>query len=84
MAIARALVTGPEAVFADEPTGAVDTDTGRRLVELLTGLASRTGTGMVVVTHDADVAARCHRAVVLRDGRTDPVAVPTVVAGGPR
>jgi len=84
VAIARALVTGPEAVFADEPTGAVDTDTGRRLVELLTGLAARTGTGMVVVTHDADVAARCHRAVVLRDGRTDPVAVPTVVTGGPR
>ncbi|TWF78005.1 putative ABC transport system ATP-binding protein [Pseudonocardia hierapolitana] len=84
VAIARALVTGPEVVFADEPTGALDTDTGRTLIDLLTGLAARTGTGLVVVTHDADVAARCHRVIVLRDGRTDPVPVPAVGFGGPR
>jgi putative ABC transport system ATP-binding protein len=84
VAIARALVTQPEVVFADEPTGALDTDTGRTLIDLLTGLAARTGTGLVVVTHDADVAARCHRVVVLRDGRTDPVAAPAVATGGLR
>jgi putative ABC transport system ATP-binding protein len=61
VAIARALVTEPEVVFADEPTGALDTETGLRLVELLTGLAARTATALVIVTHDADVAARCHR-----------------------
>ena len=72
VAIARALVTAPEVVFADEPTGALDTETGQRLMELLTGLAARTGTGLVVVTHDAEVAARCHRTVTIRDGRTAP------------
>ena len=84
VAVARALVTEPEVVFADEPTGAVDTETGRMLIDLLTGLAARTGAGVVVVTHDADVAARCHRGIVLRDGRTDPVDAPTVATGGPR
>jgi putative ABC transport system ATP-binding protein len=84
VAIARALVTEPEVVFADEPTGALDSETGRRLMELLVGLAARTGTGFVVVTHDVDVAARCHRSVVLRDGRTDQAGVPTVALGGPR
>jgi putative ABC transport system ATP-binding protein len=72
VAIARALVSAPEVVFADEPTGALDTETGQRLMELLTGLAARTGTGLVVVTHDAEVAARCHRTVTIRDGRTAP------------
>jgi putative ABC transport system ATP-binding protein len=70
VAIARAMVTEPEVVFADEPTGALDTDTGHRMMELLTALAGRTGAGLVVVTHDAEVAARCHRTVALRDGRT--------------
>jgi putative ABC transport system ATP-binding protein len=84
VAIARALVTEPDVVFADEPTGALDTDTGRRLIDLLTGLAARTGVGLVIVTHDADVAARCHRVIVLRDGRTDPAGVPAVAPGGPR
>ncbi|MHA6624223.1 ABC transporter ATP-binding protein [Pseudonocardia sichuanensis] len=77
VAIARALVTEPEVVFADEPTGALDSETGRRLMELLVALAARTGAALVVVTHDADVAARCHRTVVLRDGHTGAARVPT-------
>ncbi|WP_219419070.1 ABC transporter ATP-binding protein [Pseudonocardia nigra] len=75
VAIARALVTEPEVVFADEPTGALDSATGQRIMELLAGLATRTGTGVVVVTHDAEVADRCHRVVGIRDGRTAPVGV---------
>ena len=74
VAIARALVTEPQVVFADEPTGALDTDTGDRMMELLTALVGRTGAGLVVVTHDAAVAARCHRTVTLRDGRTAPAS----------
>jgi putative ABC transport system ATP-binding protein len=72
VAIARALVTEPQVVFADEPTGALDTETGNRMMEVLAALVARTGAGLVVVTHDAEVAARCHRTVVLRDGRTAP------------
>jgi putative ABC transport system ATP-binding protein len=75
VAIARALVSAPEVVFADEPTGALDSETGQRLMELLVGLAARTGTGLVVVTHDAEVAARCDRTVTIRDGHTAPVGV---------
>jgi putative ABC transport system ATP-binding protein len=69
VAIARALVTAPQVVFADEPTGALDTGTGQQVMRLLVDLARRTGTGLVVVTHDAEVAARCDRTVALRDGR---------------
>ena len=76
VAIARALVTEPAVVFADEPTGALDSTTGDQVIGLLTALAVRTGTALVVVTHDADVAARCHRTVSLRDGRVvEPAGV---------
>jgi putative ABC transport system ATP-binding protein len=76
VAIARALVAEPAVVFADEPTGALDSATGRRVVELLCGLAVRTGTALVVVTHAPDVAAACHRSVALRDGRVVRAEVP--------
>ena len=79
VAIARALVTSPSVVFADEPTGALDSVIGAQVVQLLTGLAVRTGTALVVVTHDADVAAACHRTVSLRDGRVVDPAGPTSV-----
>jgi putative ABC transport system ATP-binding protein len=74
VAIARALVTSPDVVFADEPTGALDSTTGGHVIDLLVGLVARTGAALVVVTHDPEVAARCHRTVVLRDGRTDGAA----------
>lgn len=76
VAIARALVTDPEVVFADEPTGALDTDTGARVFAALAALTARAGAGLVVVTHDADVARRCQRIVTLRDGRIVSSAVP--------
>ncbi|MEU4580100.1 ABC transporter ATP-binding protein [Nonomuraea sp. ATR24] len=72
-AIARALVTRPKVVFADEPTGALDSLTGERVMDLLVGLAREEGTTVVVVTHDARVAACADREVMVRDGRvTDP------------
>ncbi|WP_371785265.1 ABC transporter ATP-binding protein [Streptosporangium subroseum] len=75
VAIARALVTGPRVVFADEPTGALDSLTGEHVMELLVGLAREEGTTVIVVTHDARVAACADREVVVRDGRvTDPYA----------
>ncbi|MGP3936230.1 ABC transporter ATP-binding protein [Nonomuraea sp. KM88] len=75
VAIARALVTRPKVIFADEPTGALDSLAGERVMELLVGLARQEGTTVIVVTHDARVAACADREVVVRDGKvTDPYA----------
>ncbi|MEU8175935.1 ABC transporter ATP-binding protein [Microbispora hainanensis] len=73
VAIARALVTRPRVVFADEPTGALDTLTGEHVMDLLVGLAREEGATVILVTHDARVAACADREVVVRDGRvSDP------------
>jgi putative ABC transport system ATP-binding protein len=68
VAIARALVTSPDVVFADEPTGALDTVTGELALEVLVKAARETGAALVLVTHDNRVAAVADREVVLRDG----------------
>ncbi len=67
VAVARALVTGPSIILADEPTGALDTDTGWTILELFRDL-NREGRTIVVVTHDPEVGAACRRSVRLRDG----------------
>jgi putative ABC transport system ATP-binding protein len=69
VAVARALVTGPKVLFADEPTGSLDTLTGELVMDLLVGLAREEGTTVVLVTHDARVAAYADREVMVRDGR---------------
>jgi len=73
VAIARALVTSPRIVFADEPTGALDTVSGERALDALVGAARESGAALLLVTHDNRVAAVADREVVLRDGVTDPV-----------
>jgi putative ABC transport system ATP-binding protein len=70
VAVARALVTGPSVVFADEPTGALDSWNGEKVMGLLTAVARRTATAVLLVTHDARIAAYSDREVVVRDGRT--------------
>ena len=69
VALARALVTKPAVLFADEPTGALDTLTGELVMELLVGVAREEGTTVVLVTHDARVAAYADRDVMVRDGK---------------
>ncbi|MER5213234.1 ABC transporter ATP-binding protein [Streptomyces sp. NPDC002838] len=69
VAIARALVVDPDVVFADEPTGALDQTTSEEVVRLLTSVTREQGTALVMVTHDADVAAHCDRILQVRDGR---------------
>jgi putative ABC transport system ATP-binding protein len=68
VAIARALAHSPRLLLADEPTGNLDTVTGARVLELLTGLVAERGTAMLVATHSAEVVERAHRVVTLRDG----------------
>lgn len=68
VAVARALVAGPRVVFADEPTGALDSLNGERVMQLLTTAARQGGAAVVLVTHDARVAAYSDREVVVRDG----------------
>jgi putative ABC transport system ATP-binding protein len=70
VAIARALVTRPRVLFADEPTGALDSLTGEKVMDLLVTVAREEGTSVVLVTHDARVAAYADREIVVRDGRT--------------
>lgn len=66
--IARALVTTPAVVFADEPTAALDRTTGRDVVVLLVRAVRRSGAGLLIVTHDPEVARSCDRIVTLCDG----------------
>ena len=69
VAIARAFGPAPAAIFADEPTGNLDGETGRRALDALFGLAADGGTTLILVTHDPDLAARCARQVRIEDGR---------------
>ncbi|MBS0023106.1 ABC transporter ATP-binding protein [Microbacterium paraoxydans] len=67
--LARALVAEPEVIFADEPTGNLDSSTGAVVEEELFALQREHGITLVIVTHDEDLAARCDRRVLVRDGR---------------
>jgi putative ABC transport system ATP-binding protein len=68
VALARGMVAEPEVLFADEPTGALDSLTGEHVMDLLVGSARENGTTVVLVTHEARVAAYADREVVVRDG----------------
>ena len=69
VAIARALVVRPQLLFADEPTGNLDTTTGSAVMDLLFARAAASGATMIVITHDPALARRCARVVELADGR---------------
>ncbi|MFC7895936.1 ABC transporter ATP-binding protein [Streptomyces sp. NPDC057381] len=71
VALARALITRPEVLFADEPTGALDSRTGRQVLALLRGMVDREGQTVVMVTHDPVAASYADRVVFLVDGRPD-------------
>ncbi len=81
VAIARALVTRPQVIFADEPTGALDSRTGIQLLQFLQQCSQQQGQTIIMVTHDPKAAAYADRALVLSDGRiVDDVANPSAEA----
>ncbi|HSX06733.1 MAG TPA: ABC transporter ATP-binding protein [Candidatus Saccharimonadia bacterium] len=69
VALARALVIKPKVLFADEPTGALDSLTGEKVMDLMVDIANEEGTTVVLVTHDARVASYAQREVIVRDGK---------------
>lgn len=69
VAVARALVTGPKVLFADEPTGALDSLTGEKVMDLMVDTVRAEGTAVILVTHDARVAAHADRQITVRDGQ---------------
>lgn len=73
VAIARALVNDPEVIFADEPTGNLDSENGEKIIDLLFSLNKKRGITLVVVTHDDDLAARCKRRLIMKDGQLTEV-----------
>lgn len=66
--IARALVSQPRVIFADEPTGNLDSENGQRVEDLLFGLNKQKGITLIIVTHDEDLAAKCSRRLYMKDG----------------
>ena len=79
VAMARALASSPSVVFADEPTGALDPDTGRAVMALLEEVARESDSALIVITHDMAVAARASRAYELYDGVLHEVADPSAL-----
>jgi putative ABC transport system ATP-binding protein len=69
VAIARAFAAGPQLLLADEPTGNLDGETGRVVMDCLFAEHARLGTALLLITHDAELAARCGREIILADGR---------------
>lgn len=69
VAVARALILGPKVVFADEPTGNLDTHTGEELFKLLLELNNKEGITFVIVTHNESLSRQCHRVLEMVDGR---------------
>ena len=82
VALARAFAIEPRLLLADEPTGNLDGDTGARVVELMFGMAERSGTTLMLITHDPAIAQRCDRVVRMVDGRVEeqtPLRQPSIV-----
>jgi putative ABC transport system ATP-binding protein len=80
VALARGMVAKPQILFADEPTGALDSLTGEQMMDLLVAAAREHGTTVILVTHEARVAANADRQVIVRDGRVSslrPERVPS-------
>jgi putative ABC transport system ATP-binding protein len=82
VAVARALALAPKVLFADEPTGSLDSLTGEKVMDLMTGLARQQGATVVIVTHDARIAAYADRVVMVRDGIVSSIDITATATAG--
>lgn len=73
LAIARAIVTAPEILFADEPTGNLDSVTGQKVEDLLFGFNKDKGVTLIIVTHDHELAAKCDIQIYVKDGKIERI-----------
>lgn len=73
LAIARAIVNQPKILFADEPTGNLDSTTGEHIQQLLFQYARSAGANLIIVTHDSDIAAKCDRRIYIKDGKIEKI-----------
>jgi putative ABC transport system ATP-binding protein len=76
LAIARAIVNEPKVLFADEPTGNLDSATGAVVEELLFGYSKSNGATLIIVTHDPDLAAKCDMKISIKDGEIESIETP--------
>lgn len=74
VALARAFAPRPRLVLADEPTGNLDAGTGHQIIELMFAINAESGTTLILVTHDEEIAARCQRKLLMHSGRIEEVA----------
>jgi putative ABC transport system ATP-binding protein len=84
VALARGMVNGPQVLFADEPTGALDSMSGEMVMSLMTRAAREQGSTVILVTHDARVAAYADREVIVRDGTVGSLTGATPSSGAAR
>lgn len=82
LAIARAIVNRPRIIFADEPTGNLDTQTGASIENLLFGLNKNGGSTLVIVTHDEELAAKCDIKIYIKDGKIERMTHPASASKG--
>ena len=82
LAIARAIVGDPQIIFADEPTGNLDSETGAKVEELLFDYNKQKSVTLIVVTHDADLAKKCDHQIIIKDGRVEKSTVPGGIKHG--
>ena len=82
LAIARAIVGSPQIIFADEPTGNLDSETGAKVEELLFNYNKQEGATLIIVTHDVDLAKKCDYQILIKDGRIKGSNIPKEVKSG--
>lgn len=80
LAIARAIVNQPRILFADEPTGNLDSTTGQNVEDLLFNFAREQGSTLIIVTHDDELASRCDMQIRIKDGRIESIIEPDISA----